>query len=127
MSLPNNNIIYTSTAISIPKFIASRKQEYTTLMIENLNKNSNTINYTSTISLEKSFDKIMTSQTISKGYVGILLCSLPKILRYADSICASFWCPDIYWDGSHGIAPLIRHHKNISYVYTFFVYYIKTL
>lgn len=102
------------TAISIPQFINSRKQEYTTLINDKLVNDNTITDYTNTVSLENDFKKIMTPYSIAKSYIGVLLSYVPKILREGDSYCAGTWCPDLYWDGSHGIASLIKYFKFLS-------------
>ena len=74
------------------------------------------------MSLEHSFKQIMPPQSIAKCYMGILLSYVPKVLRYGDSFNACTWSPDLYWDASHGIAPLIKHEKHISLVFCFYFY-----
>ena len=66
--------------ISIPQFISARKQEYTTLLIEKLISDGVIFNYTQIISLEHSFNEILTSRSLSKCYMGILLSYLPKVI-----------------------------------------------
>ena len=84
------------------------------MIIDKIIEHDPCTDFTNTISLEKEFKQIMTPYSIAKSYIGVLLSYVPKILREADSFSARTWCPDLYWDGSHGIASLIKYFKHLS-------------